>query len=357
MKSTEVGKDKINKTIKGTADFGAQYHFTMEPQTCVVIPVEDGYDVYSATQWMDLCQNVIADALNINLNNINVEVRRIGGGYGGKISRPAHIASAAAIAAYHLKVPIRLVLTIESNMSVIGKRHPCYGEYVVDVNENGKIQKLVNNYYQDYGCNLNEPVVFNTTEFIKNCYEYSSWDVVPKAVITNTASNTWCRAPGSTEAIGMIEQIMEHIAYETGKDPIEVRLQNIPADNPLHKFIPEFLTLIDYHERKKQIETFNLQNRWRKRGLAVVPHQYPIGYFGHYPALVSIYHGDGTVAISHGGIEMGQGINTKIAQVAAKTLGIDVNQIIIKPSNTLVAANSNVSGGSITSESVAFVCC
>lgn len=113
---------------------------------------------------------------------------------------------------------------------------------------------------------------------------------------------------------------------------------------------------IDFYNRKKEVETFNTDNRWRKRGIAVVPMKYPLEYFGGYPVYVAIYHMDGTVAVSHGGIEMGQGINTKLTQVVAHCLGIPLQYVSIKPSNNLIGANSFISGGSITSEVVCFVC-
>lgn len=353
IKGTKYGSD-VNKTIKGTFDIGLQYHFTMEPQTTVAIPTEDGLDVYSATQWMDVVQCAVAECIKVPVNHVQVHVRRLGGGYGGKISRPTHVACAASLAAYKLNRPVRMVLTIETNMETGGKRNPTYSEYQLDVDSNGKIQKMHNTCYQDYGCSVNEPILWGTREFYKSCYITEAWDFEGKAVITNSASNTWTRAPGSTEAVAMIETMMEHIAKETGKDPIEVRLQNIAQDNPLRQMIPDYLKSIDYEARKKSVDAFNAKNRWTKKGISVVPLQYNVGYFGHYNAYVAIYYADGTVAISHGGIEMGQGINTKVCQVAAKILGIPIENIIVKPSNSLISANGNVTGGSITSESVSY---
>lgn len=143
--------------IKGRFDIGAQYHFTMEPQTTVVIPIEDGLDVFSATQDMDNTQNAIAGALSITNNSINMNVRRLGGAYGAKISRSSQIACAAALAAHLLNRPVRFVMTIEANMSIIGKRYACINDYEIEVDDNGKIQKLVNDYVEDSGCSPNEP--------------------------------------------------------------------------------------------------------------------------------------------------------------------------------------------------------
>lgn len=226
--------------VKGHFDVGLQYHYTMEPQTCVCVPIEDGMDVYSSTQWMDATQMSIADALNVPNNIINMNVRRLGGGYGSKISRSSHVACAAAVAAHRLNRPVRFVLSIEANMNTVGKRYACINDYDIDVDDSGKIQKLINDYVEDYGCTTNEPVHFNTTEFFNNCYDSKHFTVNAKAVVTDSPSNTWCRAPGTVEGVAMIENIMEHIAQQVKKDPLEVRMNNIPTDSEMKKLLPEF---------------------------------------------------------------------------------------------------------------------
>jgi xanthine dehydrogenase/oxidase len=152
----EFGVGGTHKVV-GRMDIGLQYHFTMEPQSCVVVPIEDGLDVYSSTQWMDLTQIAIADTLAIPNNVINMNVRRLGGGYGGKISRASQLACAAAVATHHLNRPVRLIMTIEANMNIVGKRYACINDYEIEVDDNGKVQKLVNDYVEDSGCSPNEP--------------------------------------------------------------------------------------------------------------------------------------------------------------------------------------------------------
>lgn len=194
-----------------------------------------------------------------------------------------------------------------------------------------------------------------------------------KTAITDAPSNTWCRAPGTVEGIAMIENIMEHIARKVKKDPLEVRLSNI-ADNEMKKFLPDFvksvgefrlyeeieennffLIQIDYHNRKKTIEQFNVENRWTKRGIGIVPLKYHLGYFGTTHSMVSIYRGDGSVSVTCGGIEMGQGLNTKVAQTVSHVLGIPLEMVNVKPSNTMTAPNAIVTGGSLGSEISSFV--
>lgn len=342
------------KNIKGRFELAGQYHYTMETQTCVCVPIEDGMDVYSSTQWMDLTQVAIAESIKVPQNSLNMYVRRLGGGYGAKISRATHIACACALAAHSLQRPVRFVLPIETNMSAIGKRYGCISDYDVDVEKNGKITKMNNHYVQDYGVSLNESVQSATTEFFKNCYDAKTWKIVGKAVKTDAPSNTWCRAPGTTEGVAMIENIMEHIAHETGQDPLEVRIANMAADNKMKTLMPQFRSDVKYDDRKRAIDEFNANNRWKKRGIAVVPMQYWLDYFGQLNAIVSVYAGDGTVSVTHGGIEMGQGMNTKVAQVTAYVLGIPLEKVCVKPSTSMTSPNAIVTGGSMTSEAVCF---
>ncbi|XP_053677596.1 uncharacterized protein LOC128727682 [Anopheles nili] len=341
---------EATKTIQGTLEIYGQFHFSMEPQTCLCVPIEDGMDIYAATQWIDLCQVAIASALKVPQNSLNFIVRRLGGGFGAKLTRASLIACACALAAHLTKRPVRFVMTIEANMDTIGKRYGCISNYQVDVDTKGKILKLFNNFMQDYGSNLNENVVDDSKYVFALSYISNTWKVEGKAVLTDSASNTWQRAPGSTEGIAMVETIMEHIAWETGVDPMQVRLINMPQNSKLQQLLPQFRQDIEFDKRKKSIDDFNNKNRWRKRGIAITTMQFPLVPFGALHAQVSIYAKDGTVSISHGGIEMGQGINTKAAQVAAFILGIPLEKIAIKPTNNITSPNALMSGGSVTSE-------
>ncbi|XP_062544106.1 uncharacterized protein LOC134211342 [Armigeres subalbatus] len=354
----KFGKEKILNgaitNIEGRFEIPGQFHFSMEPQLCICVPTEDGMDVYSSTQWIDICQIAVAQALKIPENSLNFYIRRLGGAFGSKISRASQVACACAIAAHFSQRPVRLVLSVESNMEAIGKRASCISNYQVDVDDNGKIIKLINNYVEDYGCSLNEPIEMVTAQFYKNCYDASRWKLVGKAAITNSASNTWCRGPGTNEGITMAENIMEHIAHVLKKDPLSVRLENMSDDCKIRTLLPEFVKDVDYEKRKQEIDEYNEANRWKKRGIAIVPMQYPQVFFGQMHALVSIYHIDGTVSITTGGIDMGQGVNTKVAQVASRVLGIPMGKISIKGVSSLTTPNATVSGGSMTSESACF---
>lgn len=343
-------------TLSGHLDLGSQYHFTMEAQTTVCIPnVEDELDVYVATQWPDFVHCAIAQALALPENRINVTVRRLGGAYGAKISRTAQVACACALAAHLSNRPVRFVLTVEANMTTLGKRYALACDYAISVDAAGRIQRLTNNFIQDYGCSGNEPVPYFTLAAFPNCYQKDAFTVTMQQALTDAPSHTWCRAPGTTEGIAMIETMMEHIALVTGADPIAVRLANCSADSEIHRLMPQFLLDVDYAERRKAAAEFNAANRWRKRGIAVVPVKYAMEYFGGFVVFVAIYHMDGTVAVSHSGVECGQGINTKVAQVTAHALGVPLEAVRLKTTTNLLAANGFLTGASMTSEMVCYV--
>lgn len=349
--------DDYDIKIHGELEMGLQYHFFMEPHSAVAIPCEGGIQLYAATQWMDLAQIVVSNLLNLRNNEVQIKTQRIGGGYGGKATRCNFAACAAALAAYKLNRPTRFVQTIESMMGSLGKRWPCNVEYSSFVKQSGKLVKLLAKFYEDAGYSPNESPMGHTLLVSKNCYDFSSENFILDGymVLTDSPNNTACRAPGSVEGIAMIENIVEHTAFALNLDPLEVRLANLIEGHKIGTMIDHFVNSTKYKERRQEILSFNQQNRWIKRGLGLATMEYHIGYFGQFPATVAIYHGDGTVVVTHGGIEMGQGMNTKIAQVAAHALDIPLKLVRIEGSNSVNGANSMVTGGSIGSETVCFV--
>ncbi|XP_032686991.1 indole-3-acetaldehyde oxidase-like isoform X2 [Odontomachus brunneus] len=357
----EKGKN-TKHVLKSTFQCGGQYHYTMETQSCVCIPQEDSMDVYATTQALDMTQISIAQCLNVNNNSINVIVKRIGGGYGAKISRNLQVSCACALVCHKLNRPARFVMSIESNMNSMGKRMASRQEYEIGVDDNGVIQYLNCATWSNTGYTFNEPLGWLVVHHLENCYTPDYWTCKGFEARTDLPSNTYCRAPGSMEAIAMIEHIMEHIARVTKKDPIQVRLSNMTSDEKelLEPMINDLRKSADYEMRKQAVEMFNNENRWKKRGIAWTVMKYPLFYYGQFNAMVSICAHDGTVCVTHGGIECGQGINTKVAQVVAYTLGIDLSLVNVKPSNTIITPNNTVTGGSITSESSAVAainCC
>ncbi|XP_060804308.1 xanthine dehydrogenase [Amyelois transitella] len=351
-------KDKGNDVkcvLYGDYKIGTQYHYTMETQTCVVQPTEDGLEVYSATQWLDLTNVAVAQCLNVNVNSVNVVVRRVGGGYGSKISRASQVACAASLVTHLLGKTCRFVLPLETNVKIIGKRLPTYCQFEVGVNKEGEIQYLKNKYYQDNGCAKNEVITGITLHHFLNCYDSSRWYIEANSVYTDTPSNTWCRAPSSTEGLAMIEYIMERIAFNLGKDPLQVRLLNMAKkDNPIPGLIDQLKFDANYDARLQEVKAFNDRNRWRKRAIKLIPMTYDLFYIGPFATLVSIFHADGSVIVNHGGIEMGQGINTKVAQVTAYKLGIPLEKVSVKPTSSFTSPNSMATGASVGSECVCY---
>lgn len=230
--------------ITGSIELLGQYHNHMENQCVVVVPNENELAVYSSTQWLDFTQNAIAECLAIPTNHINIILPRIGGGFGAKISRSTLVACAAALCSTLTNRPVRFSMTLEANMKSIGKRCGTIGQYAVEVNSNGRIQNLTNTFVQDAGCSLNEPFDACTKGAFPNCYDSTGWTVNGEMLLTDSASNTFCRCPSAMEGIGMVESIMEHISEETDQDPMAIRLVNMAADSPMRQMSTEFMQSI-----------------------------------------------------------------------------------------------------------------
>lgn len=173
-----------------------------------------------------------------------------------------------------------------------------------------------------------------------------------RGVLTDIHPHTWLRAPGSLEGLAMAENIMEHIAKELSLDPLSVRMANMRPDSVMRNILPEFLDQCKFQSRKELVDIFNAANRWKKRGIAFVPMRFFVKTDKRFAVLVSVYAVDGSVRVCHGGIEMGQGINTKIAQIAARSFGIPVDTVKIEAPNTFVNANGMTTGGTQTTDAV-----
>lgn len=212
----------------------------MEPQTTYCMPSDDGgLDVYTSTQWVDFVQTAISECLQLSENKINVIVKRAGGAYGAKLTRSSLIACACALATYLTNMPVRFVLTIEAMMTICSRRYPCANTYEVAVDSTtGRIRSLNNFFVQDSGCSPNEVTDILVENAFMLSYETTRWVDSGKALLTNTSCTGFIRAPGTTEAIAMVENIMDHIAHVTKLDATQVRLANLP-DRDLWKALLE----------------------------------------------------------------------------------------------------------------------
>ncbi|XP_061717702.1 xanthine dehydrogenase-like [Cydia pomonella] len=347
--ATSKGSE-ITKVIKGEETIYQQMHFCMEVLVSVAKPTEEGLEVHCTTQHMDGVQYMISRALKIPENKIDVHVRRLGGAYGIKISRGNQAAVASALVTHKLNRPCRILLPLTTQSHAVGKRLPCSTEYEVAVDATGKIQYCNENLYMDHGYVVDEPLFLATLDVFNNCYEKARFDYKVFNVTTDTASNTWCRSPGTLEAIASAEFILERIAYELSQDPLEVRLRNLdPAYTDLREQVDRIKADGQYDERKAFVDKFNSQNRWKKRGLRFSLLRWQPFGGQYFDITLSVYHDDGSVTLTHGGIEMGQGLNTKAVQIAAYFLGISIDKIQIKGNNTIINPNGFISGGSLTS--------
>ncbi|KAI5646512.1 molybdopterin-binding domain of aldehyde dehydrogenase domain-containing protein [Phthorimaea operculella] len=351
--ATQKGDD-IKKTIKDNFSVYGQYHFSMETLVCVTKPTEDGIAVFPASQWLDLTHHMTSRALNIPQNKLDMKIRRLGGAFGIKFSRAAQVAIACSLVTQKLYRPCRFITNLTSTMRAVGKRFPCYNDYEIGVNASGVVQYINLNLHSDNGYVVDEVMATLAATSYFNCYDNSRWNIKIFNTITDTASNTLCRSPGTLESIAAAETLMERISYEMSLDPLEVRLANL--DNEKYSDIKEMLTTLkgnaDYDTRKLAVDKFNSENRWKKRGLRASFLRWTIDQGTYYDVNMSVFHGDGTVAITHAGIEMGQGVNTKAVQIAAHLLKIPIEKIQIKPNDTMISPNSFPSGSSFTSQYV-----
>uniref|UniRef100_A0A1B0DIN2 Uncharacterized protein n=1 Tax=Phlebotomus papatasi TaxID=29031 RepID=A0A1B0DIN2_PHLPP len=332
-----VGRDMINPlnaisngldtahTFSGQFEVGAQYHFTMEPQTTICIPNGDGIDVYCSTQWLNFVKVIIAQVLNIPENLISIKVKNVGGAYGGKLYSSVFAAAACALACRLQRRPVRFVLSLETCMIALGKRFPGLTEYKVDVSTAGKIQKLNQEIWLDFGAVITNALDRTVTTAVKNCYNFEFWSVKGKCMKTDTPPNTWCRSPGHVVGFAMIENIMEHISRVVNCDPLDIRLENIPEDSLMKKILQDFAKSVCYRERKVEMHSYNHMNRWKKQGNAIVPLKYEVEYIYINTSSVFVNTSDGTVNVILSGVEVGQGLNTKIAQIVSKTLNVPLS--------------------------------
>eukprot|EP00795_Rhopilema_esculentum_P002081 gene2081-17651_t len=335
--NTETAFAECDHVLEGEAKCGSQHHFYIEPQTCLVVPYDIGYKVYSATQCSKLVQECVSGALGMKASSIDVHVPRIGGGFGGKFEYPAKIASAVAVAAHSLNRPVRMIMSLSDNLSLVGKRAPFIGKYKVGFSKEGVLQACDVTLFNDCGS-------LNTNH---DCF-YASNHV----------------ANGHFQGIFICESIIEHVASFLGKENSDViKEQNFYKNGQianngievsnclLNNIWNDMKIMSNYEERREKIDQFNKDNRWKKRGISMMPLKYDTAYATfNFTTMVSIYYADGTVAVSVGGIEMGQGMNSRVCQVVATQLQIPMDLITIKHHSTITAPNSYETGASISSE-------
>lgn len=360
--------------ITGTQCTGAQAHFYMETQTALTIPGEMGsMTLYISAQHLASCQNAVAAALGLTANQVEVKATRLGGGYGGKELRPPTIAAAAAVAACKLNRPVRLALDRNTDMTMIGKRHPFKGTYYLLADNKGRIEKLRIDFWSNagfsYDCSLS--IMDMVLLSADGAYNVKTFQANGTVCRTNLATNTAFRSFGVIQCSLILEEAIEHLAYQLGMSPEAVRELNFYQDATIDSFdltpYGQELRYCRIHQvwadlrdkanvdaRSQAVQDFNKANRWRKRGIAMTPIKYGVSYtylpLNQATAEVMVYNGDGSVLVHHGGIEMGQGLDTKILQIAAETLGIPRDLIQIAHADTSTVPNASSTGASTAAD-------
>lgn len=358
--------DTAPRRIQGQFHIGGQEHFYLEGQIAVVQPGEDNQvQVWSSTQHPTEVQKLVASVLGVSMNKVTVDMRRMGGGFGGKETQAAGIACHAALAASLTGKPVKMRLSRRDDMRITGKRHPFFVRYDVGFTTEGILHGVHIDLAANcgYSLDLSGSICDRAMFHADNAYYLGDAHITGYRCRTNLASNTAYRGFGGPQGMVAIEQIMDRIARECGLDPLVVRQRNFygaPGRDMTHygqqvtHNLAEVLAsqLVDsarYAERRADIATFNRNNPVLKRGLAMTPVKFGISFTSSFlnqaGALILIYT-DGTVQLNHGGTEMGQGLNTKVAQVVAQVLQIPLSAIQVTPASTGKVPNTSPTAAS-----------
>ena len=353
-------------TLSGTLEVGGQEHFYLEGQVAYVLPMEQNqWAVYSSTQHPGEVQHWVAHALGIDNHAVRVECRRMGGGFGGKETQAGHVAVWAAIAAAKHRRPVKLRLDRDDDFMITGKRHPFAYRYSVGFDDDGRLcgldlQMLAN---CGFSADLSGPVADRAVFHSDNAYFLEDVSIASYRCKTNTQSHTAFRGFGGPQGVIVIEAIMGDIARRLGRDPLQVRRSNLYGiternvthyqmpveDNILEPMLAQLAQSSDYQRRREAIARWNVGSAVIKRGIAITPVKFGISFtatlFNQAGALVHVYT-DGSVQVNHGGTEMGQGLNTKVAQVVADELGVAFERVLSTASDTSKIPNASATAAS-----------
>ena len=352
--------------LQGTLHIGGQEHFYLETQISSVMPSEDGgMIVYCSTQNPTEIQKLVAEVLDVSMNKVVVDMRRMGGGFGGKETQAASPACLCAVVARITGQPAKMRLPRVEDMQMTGKRHPFYVEYDVGFDARGRLQgiqlELAGNC--GYSPDLSASIVDRAMFHADNAYYLGDATINGHRCKTNTASNTAYRGFGGPQGMVAIEQVMDHIARHLGLDPLAVRKINYYGKterNETHYYQTVEHNLLDemtadleassqYAQRREAIKAFNASSPYLKKGLALTPVKFGISFTASFlnqaGALIHVYT-DGSIHLNHGGTEMGQGLNTKVAQVVAEVFQVDISRVQITATNTDKVPNTSPTAAS-----------
>ncbi len=354
------------KRLQGSFSLGGQEQFYLEGQISYAIPQEDGgLLVHCSTQHPSEMQQVVAHALGLASHQVQVQCRRMGGGFGGKESQSALFACVAALAARQLQRPVKLRPDRDDDMLITGRRHGFEFQYDVGFDAAGRVLGVTVEMVANAGhsADLSPPVMTRALCHFDNAYWLPHVAMHGYCAKTNTQSNTAFRGFGGPQGALAIEVILDSIARQLGHDPLAVRQANfygtsshnvtpyeqVVDDNIIDPLVAQLPRRCEYGARRQAIAAFNAGSPVLKRGLALTPVKFGISFnvahFNQAGALVHVY-ADGSVLVNHGGTEMGQGLNTKVAQVEAHELGIGFHRVRVTATDTQKVANTSATAAS-----------
>ncbi|WP_020560177.1 xanthine dehydrogenase molybdopterin binding subunit [Thiofilum flexile] len=349
--------------LHGEQYIGGQEHFYLEGQVSLALPTEEGVMVYSSTQHPSELQKLVAEVLHLPIHAVTVEMRRMGGGFGGKETQAAQWACLAALLALKTQQAVKLRLPRADDMSLTGKRHPFWNQYTLGCDEEGKILGAMIQVVGEcgYSPDLSDAIVDRAMFHSDNAYYLPNAHIVGQRCFTNTVSHTAFRGFGGPQGMMIIEQAMDDIARRVGKDPLDIRKLNLyqeqqttPYGQTIEYFVlPSIIEQLeyssDYWQRREGIKLFNQTASHVKKGLALTPVKFGISFTAQHlnqaGALIHIYT-DGSIHLNHGGTEMGQGLNIKVAQVVATEFGVDIERVLISATRTDKVPNTSPTAAS-----------
>ena len=356
--------------LADTLEVGGQEQFYLEGQISYAIPGEDdGMKLHCSTQHPSEMQHLVAHALGLQSHHVHVECRRMGGGFGGKESQSGLFACVAALAARRTGRPVKLRLDRDDDFLITGRRHCFSYDYEVGFDDEGRVLGLVMSLISRAGhsADLSGPVMTRALCHVDNAYWLPDVELHGFSARTNTQSNTAFRGFGGPQGAIVTEVILDSIARRLGKDALDVRRANYYGvdthnttpygqpvkDNVVGALTDELVATSHYRERRQAIAGFNATHPWLKRGLAFTPVKFGISFnvrhLNQAGALVHVYV-DGSILVNHGGTEMGQGINTKVAQVVAHELGVAYARVRVTATDTQKVANTSATAASTGSD-------
>lgn len=360
------------KLVRGRVRIGAQEHWYLEPNGTIAVPDENGEMlILASTQSPGKTQATVSRVLGQQAHKVVCKVKRIGGGFGGKETRSCFLSAAVAVAAQSTSRPVRLVLDRDVDMMITGTRHAFLADYQAAYEATGRIVALSLEIYLNMGntVDLSAAVLDRALYHAVNCYDIPNVDIIGKACYTNTTSSTAFRGFGGPQGMMICENVIDHVAFAVKLPPERVRDVNMFGRHgnasvtpygmnvntvPLHKCWEGVLGDSKYSQRRKDVDYFNSKHSYRKRGLSVIPTMFGISFtfspLNQAGALVHIYQEDGSVLISHGGVEMGQGLHTKMCQVAASELQIPLEKVFVSETATDKIPNASPTAASASSD-------